>query len=446
MFARTSLAVGMMLLGTACGAAPAADVAEGEAPLIGAHALRPFAPELKIAMPGRSPAVASSFDGDIAVSPLALDACDEPDYAGVAWKQADRGNFTFVYLPGTAAENDLEQIAVVRNNLYTNYAKLFNVDPGKITMVLSPNRVAAARAGYSMAYARPWRNQIEVLYLGTPDSSEMRAPGHEVAHIITSKIDSAANIKIPLLVEGIAEYLDASGRDHHADYVQTLRAGIDADYTARFTDYDVRAYNYERSASFVKFLVERYGMPKFIQLWRAATVTYVGSSYKLASGGDIIATGDALERAFGTLAKTVYDTDFATLRGEWEATLKPYFSKPIANLTTIDQKEIANVIANVDAAQSNGDASMFRTAMEGFYCEWENDDKRMIRARNATESRGAVTSEIVSALPANARFYPRALVHTVRREERDGVVTTTTVQFWMEHFPLGWRITWMSGW
>lgn len=379
-----------------------------------------------------------------AATPLELDACDEPDFAGVAWKTATYGDYVLRYLPGTAAERDLAAIVSVRVNLQAKMQKVLGVtDVGPITLVLSPNRVAAAHAGYAAGSANAAKNQIEVLYLGLPDAYENQAPGHEVAHIVTSKIDGLK--KLPLLTEGIAEYFDGSGRDLHASYVNALRAGIDTDYTTRFTDFDVNAYNYARAGSFVKFLIERYGASQFVALWKASTVT---SSWppKLASGGDGITTGRDLEKAFDTLSRKVYGVGFETLRSEWLAALKPYLAAPVEGLAPADYAAIENVIANADSAQSKGDASALRTTMEGFYCDFESDLVRADRSRNVTEARGTMTTNIVSAWPTNRRNFPTAVVHALRSERRGDVVTTTTAQFWLERFPMGWRITWISGW
>ena len=389
--------------------------------------------------------VAHFTPGSDAPTPLELDSCDESDYAGVAWKEASYGDFLFRYLPGTAAERDLEAIAKIRIGLQADMERLLGVrNTGRITMVLSPNRLAAARAGYAFAMARPAKNQIEVVYLGVPDAVENRAPGHELAHIITSKIDG--QWKIPLLTEGIAEYLNGSGQDLHADYVETLRAGIEADYATRFTDYDLRASNYERAGSFVKFLVERYGMAKFVELWKASTVAYPSYYWKLASGGDVVFTGRDMEKAMSTLSSKVYGVDFETLRGQWNDALKPYFAAPVKGLPPADYAEIQNVLGNVDASQSTGNATMFRTALDGYYCDWQNDVERAARSVATTEARGTIKTQIVSAWPARSRNFPTALVHAIRTEDRGGVVTTTTEEFWLERFPVGWRLSWMTGW
>jgi hypothetical protein len=380
--------------------------------------------------------------------PLVLDACDEADYADVKYVEAKRGHFTFLYLPGTAAERDLEQIATVRNSMFESQANLLGVtNDAPITVVLSPNRVAANAHGYTYGAAWTLGNRIEVLYLGTPDAYENRSPGHEVAHVIAARIDNVAS-HMPMLSEGLSEYLDGSGRDAHATYATALRAGLDYDAgsgaVTRFTWADVLGNNYDRAGSFVKFLVERYGVTKFRALWKASAISYSGWGWT-NSKGDFIYSQVDLEREIDRLARDVYGISLDAMRLEWEAVLKPYLAAPVPAFGSEELAEIENLFANVDNALTTGNASLYRTAMEGFYCDYETDDGRTFTAKTAVEGRGKVKTTIVSAFPTGTRNYATALVHATRSEERGGVATTTTSRFWLERYPVGWRLTLVDG-
>jgi hypothetical protein len=379
------------------------------------------------------------------VTALTLDACDEADFMNVTWTQADRDNLVIKFAPGTVVERDLEEIASVRNTLYKSISDTLGVqNVGKISITMSPNRVAATKHGYAKGVAWHWLNKIEVVYLGTAGSYEVRSPGHELAHVISGKIDGAT-YHAPFLDEGLAEYLDGSKRDLHEVYVASLRAGTESMSVTRFTSRDVWGDNYERAGSFVKFLIERYGMAKFQELWKGSAITYSGYGYTMKNGA-YVSTAMELEKAIDSLATTVYGAGFDTLRLEWEAALKPHFATPPTGLSAADYAEIENVVANMDEAQTHGNAAQLRSTWEGFYCDYETENDRAYRATAAVEARGTMTTTVLSAWPTGTRNYPSALVHALRREVHDGTTTDTTSIFWLEHFPVGWRMTWVERW
>ncbi len=381
-------------------------------------------------------------------TPLALDACDDPDFAGQKYVDAKRDHVVIRYLPGTAVDRDLEQIATVRNALFESTADLFGiVDRSPVTFVMSPNRLAAQAHGYDYGAAWSLASHIEVIYGGTPEAYEVRSPGHELVHVLSARIDNVGN-HMPMLSEGLAEVLDGSGRDPHASYAAALRAGLDYDTgtgsVTRFTAADVWGDTYDRAASFVKFVIDRYGIEKFKSLWKGSAITYAGWGFNV-SGGALVSTTADLERELDRLTREVYGASLDAIRIEWAAALKPYLSAPVRTLSDADLVEIENLIANVDRAITTGNASVYRTAMEGFYCDYETDAGRDMTAKTAVEGRGTVKTTMVSAYPTGGRNFATALVHATRTEERGGVTSTTTSRLWLEHYPVGWRLTFVDG-
>lgn len=404
-------------------------------------------------VPAPAPAPADDLTAEKAplkaeeVAPLSLDTdfCDEPAFGKETWVEATRDKIKLRYVPGTAAEKDLEKIAEVRNKLYTKISATLGVaDAGVVTIVLSPNRATAKANGLAKGAAYPGSNRIEVLWLGDAGSYEVSAPGHELTHIISAKIDGASN-HLGVLTEGLAEYLDESGRDLHDAYVRDLRASIDASYVTRFSDADLWGYNYGRAGSFVKFLVDRSGMEKFVALWKANALTWTSAGY-VTKSGVLVKDGFQIEQALDKSLREVYGVGFEAMRLEWQAVLAPYLAAPPAALPAEDVNAIKNVLANVDWADTHGSASVLRSTMEGFYCDSTSDEVRAKLASSAVENRGALQTQVVGLFPIGVRNYPQVVAFTVRREKRGATFTDIVSRTWLEKFPAGWRITYNDRW
>ncbi len=387
-------------------------------------------------------AVARKGDAPVVRSPskrLETDWCDEAFFNDVTWLEKTEGNLTFRYAPGSAAETDLAEIASTRREMYLRIAQFLRVaEPGPVKIVLSPNRVAATKNGHGLGWSLLSKSTAEVVYTGAPGSFEKRSPGHELAHIIASKIDGAL-YHLPFLDEGLAELLDGSGRDLHAAYISEIRASYSSTSVTRLTSEDLSGRSYGRAGSFVKFLVDRYGVEKFLALWKASSVTWSGSTPTTKAGLKVKTAAD-LEAAMSQALLTTHGVSFEGARREWEKTLAPYFVTP-AEVDGDDASEIKDVIRHADNAINSKNRWALRSTMEGFYCDWYSDQGKLDMASAAVELRGTVKTDVVSILPNNTRNFPEVIVYAIRTEVRSGVETKTAEQIWMEKFPIGWRVT-----
>jgi len=375
---------------------------------------------------------------------LTTDFCDDSAFEKATYSSKTYGNLVFRYIDGTAAAVDIDSIASVRLAMQEKISDFLGVTSrAPITITMSPNRIAAAKHGHGAGYADAGSSRIDVLYLAETDSYEQVAPGHELTHVIASRVDGATHL--PLLDEGLAEYFDGSGRDLHASYVNELRAGSDAASVTRFTDWDVWGDHYGRAGSFVTFLVNRFGRAKFVEFWRAGAITYSGSGY-VTKLGDRVVTGADLEKAIDHAASTVYGTRYEAIRLEWESTLAKVMAGATPALSASDRAEIDDLIAHVDDAIARRDPVRFRSTMDGFYCDRKDDAFRAGIARAAVEARGTMRTTVLSAVPTGTNNYPSAIVHAVRRETRGTEVSVNAVRYWVERFPVGWRITSATSW
>lgn len=380
-------------------------------------------------------------------SPLQLDACDDPVYAGHDWSAATFGPVTLRFLEGTAAALDLRSIGQARLSAYHDIQQFLGqtADP-QVTVVLSPNRAAAVHHGHGVGGASVEKAQVEVIYTGAADSYERLRPGHELAHVLAGRAAGGGK-RLPLLDEGLAELLDASGRDHHQAYVDQLLAGaVPNGFVAQFDDRDVWGKNYGRAGSFVKFLVDRYGRERFLQLWAAATVTQNGW-VMTTSAGDKVRNGVELETAIDRWVREIYGEPWDVLRREWMAALAPYFEAGPSTVSAEDQRQIAGVIGALDEALTAGDAAAYRSALEGFYCDqWPDAVKERI-SRGAVEGRGEVETRLLAVRPLGIRNFREVFVQALRVERRGAEgLNEVPVQLWLEHFPTGWRVSWATQW
>jgi hypothetical protein len=371
---------------------------------------------------------------------LATDLCDEPDFAAAAYVSATRGPLTFSYLPGTLAETELDALSAARADAYDSARTFLGVaSTPPLTVVLSPNRLAAKAHGYANGWADPSSDRAEVLYL-PGDAFEHAQYGHELTHLLSAKVDGQTD-HLKFLDEGLSELLDASGRDLHQSYVDDLRAGaLLLNAIDGFDDWDVDGWNYGRSGSFVRLLVDTWGKDKFVELWKRSATTWAADG-RTTTLGDLAESPAGVEKALDALLTATYGEGLAAVRLRWRAALIPHYALPPTKVADADAKSIADVIAVNDWALTHGDAAAFRSTMEGFYCDRTTDAERMKTANAMVQSRGVVRSRVVSMAPIGRKNYPRVVVFLTRDETRGAVTDSAATSYYLEHFPIGWRIT-----
>jgi hypothetical protein len=370
---------------------------------------------------------------------LATDYCDEPTFMTTPWIEKVDGNITYRFAAGSAAERDLVDITDARRKRYDEIAEFFGVTaPVAVKIVLSPNRLAAVKHGYGLGWSVLSKSTAEVVYTGDEGSFEKRSPGHELAHVVGSKVDGAL-YHMPFLDEGVAELLDGSGRDLHASYINEIRASYNTVSVTRLTSNDVNGGSYGRAGSFVQFLVDRYGKEKLVELWKTTSVTWSGSTFTTKLG-DRVKTAAELELALDRALRGTYGAGFEEIREAWEEALAPYFATP-SSVDAEDADQIKAVLAHADEAINTADASALRSTMEGYYCDWYSDADKLATATAAVEYRGVVRTEVMSIISNNHRNFPEVVVHALHTEVRDGVETKSAKQIWMEKLPVGWRVT-----
>jgi hypothetical protein len=106
---------------------------------------------------------------------------------------------------------------------------------------------------------------------------------HEIAHIFSFTWDREI-YHIELLEEGLACYLGDIQADHHKIWVSRIQKNIKA---SKHFDLSLliatvsRSTDYDKAASFVKYLVDQYGIARFRQLFIKSHIEKKGTIYRL---------------------------------------------------------------------------------------------------------------------------------------------------------------------
>lgn len=89
-----------------------------------------------------------------------------------------------------------------------------------------------------------------------------QSPGHELAHCISYRINDQGKMNSDLINEGLATYLNMTGRDYHRLASKELK---DNNYNIKILGDDFRKNKeaYTLGASFVQYLIDAYGLELF---------------------------------------------------------------------------------------------------------------------------------------------------------------------------------------
>jgi len=347
----------------------------------------------------------------------------------------DHGRFRVAYLPGTAAERDIDHLVKLREEAMVKImATLGVVENRKLMLTLSPSRAAAEAHGVAGGRTDPATGNMEVLYLPDEDTYEHQRYGHELTHAIIHGLDPDHDGHLKLVDEGIAELFDQSGRDLHADFVQDMRMHGEAlEKGTEIDDADARVESYPKAGSFMTLLreIDPRAQP-FGAFYRAVAVVYKGGTTSTLDGRSPPPIRAMLDSAL----RAHYGLGLEELRTRWRARLAPYFEKPARGVSTADRAAIEALFSARDDALRRGDARAYRATMEGFYCDRGTDAVRMGAARRAVAGAPQVHSRVRELFDAGVVNYPQVVV---AYDEQEGERVTPHGAR-VEKFPVGWRL------
>jgi len=376
--------------------------------------------------------------------PVATDFCDDSAHTTASWHQYTTTHFTLSYLPDTPAARDRMKIASRLESAYAMIRGQLGVAAEPMfTVNLSPNRVAAV--AHNKSFGRGWPNlgRYDVIYTGEYDSYEVQRYGQLLTLMLNYHVDPQNRERVSFLTTGVAEYLDQSGRDLHESYAMQLEAGLESRVRpAELDSKDVQGRNVGRAGSFVQFLIDRYGMETFADIFRASAVNWSGGCYAHVTAG-CVSTPEQLTTMLDVVLSEHTGEGWATVQPLWQAHVEQAMNREVHGMGPNTTAEIENVLRLMDEAIDTKNAAMYRSTMEGWYCDWGGDEMRAQIASRAVSAFGTSTSKVLALYDTGIKNFSTAQA-LVQRTDEHGVATFDWLMF--ERFPVGWRVTYGPDW
>lgn len=179
-------------------------------------------------------------------------------------------HFDIVYALGKIPRERVSYIAKLQEYYYDELCNTLNIQaPQRITTFLyaSPEQRARLIGAENTDFSKPWLRQIHLL-----EKTSERTLKHELVHVLAAEfgwsfLKLGGSIGI---LEGLAVALgDATWYDEPLDRAAAIILAVDSSYSPRvlFKSYiyssNVTSLHYPIAGSFVKFLIDQYGMEAF---------------------------------------------------------------------------------------------------------------------------------------------------------------------------------------
>ena len=374
---------------------------------------------------------------------IVTDMCDDATYTGAAWKSQSSSHFNLSFPAGSPA--DLEQAAIV-TRLEAAYADIrtqlgITAEP-QLTVNLSPSRIAAQANGKAMGRVWPSVPRYDAIYTGAADSYENTQYGQLLTAALDYYIDSSSRYRLPVLSTGVSQVMDQSRHNYHDAYAKQLLAGVESRvYIAELESSDVWGNNVGRAGSLVKFLIENYGMEQFMDIYRASAVTWNGTCNNSTYG--CIDTADkATAMLDGVLMSTVGE-HWSDIQPLWQAEVEYALERVAAGMDGDTLAEVENLLATMDKAITLDSAFLYRTTMEGFYCDWGGEPQRQEISARVVQAFGSSHTQLLALYDTGTKNFATANALVMRTSD-DGVPMFSTIN--LEHMPVGWRVSYSPDW
>lgn len=186
------------------------------------------------------------------------------------WQKRKSSHFTFCFFPHSFAAINIKGVIVEREKAYQIISQFLSVDiPEKILWYLFPSYEEGKRLLGTLEPNQAIPASLTIFTIH--GEHHQQTPGHELTHILSFYINDAYTNSYKFLSEGLACYLDQSGKDYHAVSHNLLNQNqlIPLDKIIDLNDF--RKYDpkitYPQATSFMKFLIENYGWERFKTLW-----------------------------------------------------------------------------------------------------------------------------------------------------------------------------------
>jgi hypothetical protein len=342
--------------------------------------------------------------------------------AGQVFVSSESPHFVFSYVRGGAADRDLELISAARERAYKVITAFLGGQAGdKIKITLYPDREFALSGGGAGSTRG---DAISVVYFGFSPSYEKVSYGHELAHALSYRLLGGRH-SVPLLAEGMAEYLDQSGRDLHEWLSYKSRIlGYGGRFRVEAADLaygdGFSSLSYTKSGSFVKWLVESGGREKFLKL------------YALTRRTGALSPKERLD-VFKDKFSEVYGTSLEDGEAGWNAAVRAFGGKALPRLPAPEEAGVRKLFAAQDAAVAAKDAVAFVST-------YDRLGRRKIRyfdGNLAFYMGKLLETRVEEVYDLGVKNGSRALVRVKRRFSD---LTTRRIDYYVEKLEDGWKV------
>jgi hypothetical protein len=223
------------------------------------------------------------------------------------WNEYVDGVFRVYYPNGSVIQDDPVKWLASRKDAFIKITNFLNVKWtfGPIKYYVFNDKQQGAQMGFQLGFANP--------YAGAVYTTHDQTPGHELAHVIAYRINGGLRIWSGVANEGLSTLLDQSGRNYHllAKYMIEKQIAFPKLLGDNFRQ---NKYGYWLGASFVKYLIDTYGIETFKKFFAQEKYDEKEAfkQFYVKSGVDLIKEWTAFLK----------DTDFGKLTDKEEKALK----------------------------------------------------------------------------------------------------------------------------
>jgi hypothetical protein len=375
-------------------------------------------------------------------SPLTTDWCNDDTKANVDFLSYSSGSFNLHYLPGTAAEREQEEILDKRNSALVHILETLEIQEDRIIDIyMVPNRLCAKAHHIKTGAAFPWKAYIQVLYMDQPQTFERIHYGHEVTHIAAYNIDPDHLYHFRILEEGLAVFLDGSGRNNHQVFVQECFAfKLDLETAIQLNQEDVLCRSYAKAASFIQNLFEISSDADIFKAFYSGCYMFYSWEETPLGPDNQYLNAQKLIQLIDSQLRENYGITMNQFNKQWLTKLTPLAENGPIYLPADDIAEIQQLFAIRDQAISENNPELYRSTMEGFYCDILTDSERMLIAQFATHGLPPVKSNLIEVFDLGIRNCPYALAFF--EKNINGIIET--FKAYLERHAVGWRFLYVE--
>ncbi|GAA0179441.1 hypothetical protein SH2C18_23090 [Clostridium sediminicola] len=174
------------------------------------------------------------------------------------WNKYSEGNLEVYYPKHSIISNDVEGWTKGRIKAFDYIIEYLGVESTDeiIKIYVFDSQDQADEYGLTLGFALSEYNEIYTKY--------SQSEGHEIAHCISWWINNGERLTSDLINEGFATYFDMSGRNYDRISAEILK---EKNYNVKLFGNDFRKNEdgeaYTLGASFVKYLIDEYGIDLF---------------------------------------------------------------------------------------------------------------------------------------------------------------------------------------